>query len=78
MNFIMMNLTMILSIVGAIVFICIVIASIYVKANPQVAYIISGIKKNPRVLIGTGGIKIPIFERMDKLFLGQISVDVKT
>ena len=69
---------MILSIVGAIVFICIVIASIYVKANPQVAYIISGIKKNPRVLIGTGGIKIPIFERMDKLFLGQISVDVKT
>ena len=46
-----MNLTIILSIVGAIVFTCILIASIYVKANPQVAYIISGIKKNPGVII---------------------------
>ena len=73
-----MNLTMILSIVGAIVFICIVIATMYVKANPQIAFIISGLRKNPRVLIGTGGIKIPILERLDKLFLGQVTVDVKT
>ncbi|MBO5005526.1 MAG: flotillin family protein [Clostridia bacterium] len=73
-----MNLTLILSIVGAIIVLGALIASMYMKANPQIAFIISGIKKNPRVLIGTGGIKIPIFERMDKLFLGQISVDVKT
>ena len=62
-----MNLTMILSIVGAIAFISIIIASIYVKANPQVAYIISGIKKNPRVLIGTGGIKIRSEEHTSEL-----------
>lgn len=31
----------------------------YVKAPPNVAYIISGITKNPRILIGIGGFKIP-------------------
>lgn len=65
------------SIVGACAFIAFLL-SIYVKANPQVAYIISGLKKNPRVLIGTGGFKVPILERLDKLFLGQVTVDVKT
>ena len=50
----------------------------YVKAPPNVAYIISGIKKKPRVLIGKAGIKIPFFERLDKLALGTIQIDVKT
>lgn len=50
----------------------------YVKAPPSVAYVLSGIKKEPRVLIGTGGFKIPIIERLDKVFLGQTTVDVKT
>ena len=31
----------------------------YVKAPPNVAYIISGLTKNPRILIGIGGFKIP-------------------
>ena len=63
---------------GALVVLCVLFASMYVKANPQIAFIISGLRKNPRVLIGTGGIKIPILERLDKLFLGQVTVDVKT
>jgi flotillin len=50
----------------------------YVKAPPSVAYVLSGLKKEPRVLIGTGGFKIPIIERLDKVFLGQTTVDVKT
>lgn len=62
----------------ALVVLCVLFASMYVKANPQIAFIISGLRKNPRVLIGTGGIKIPILERLDKLFLGQVTVDVKT
>lgn len=56
----------------------VLVTLMYVKAPPSVAYILSGLRKEPRVLIGTGGIKIPIFERLDKVFLGQISVDVKT
>ena len=31
----------------------------YVKAPPDVAYIISGLRKHPKVLIGKAGIKIP-------------------
>lgn len=30
----------------------------YVKVPPNVAYIISGLTKNPRILIGIGGFKI--------------------
>ncbi|NLW69634.1 MAG: flotillin family protein [Eubacteriaceae bacterium] len=48
----------------------------YLKAPPDQAYIISGIKK--RVIIGKAGIKIPLLERIDKLSLTMISVDVKT
>lgn len=50
----------------------------YVKAPPDVAYIISGMHKNPRVLIGKAGVKIPFFERLDKLYLGATQIDVKT
>ncbi len=50
----------------------------YVKASPDVAIIISGLKKTPKVLIGRSGIKIPFLEKVDHLHLGQISVDIKT
>lgn len=72
------TLIIVIAAVVAAILIAVLLMSIYVKASPQVAYIISGIKKNPRVLIGTGGFKIPFLERMDQLFLGQITVDVKT
>ena len=54
-----------------------IIASGYVKAPPDTAYIISGFRK-PRILIGKAGIRIPFLERMDKLSLKMFSVDVKT
>lgn len=50
----------------------------YVKAPPDQAYIISGLKKETRILIGRAGIKVPFFERMDRLYLGQMTVDIKT
>ena len=59
------------------VFLLILILSGYVKAPPDVAYIISGFRKT-RVLVGRAGIKIPFLERLDKLSLRMISVDVKT
>ena len=55
-----------------------VVACGYVKAPPDMAYIISGVRKKPRVLVGQAGIKIPFFERMDKLSLGAVQIDVKT
>lgn len=50
----------------------------YVKAPPDIAYIISGFRKEPRILIGRAGIKIPFFERKDNLLVKQISIDIKT
>ena len=50
----------------------------YVKAPPSFTYIISGLSKEPRVLLGSGGFRIPFFERMDRVYLGQITVDIKT
>lgn len=66
-------------IIGVIVILILaVIASGYVKAPTDKAYIISGLKKEPRVLIGRAGVKIPFLERKDELFLRQISIDVKS
>ena len=64
----------------AIIVIAIIVflVSSYVKAPPDVAYIISGMHKKPRVLAGKAGIKIPFLERMDKLALGAIQIDVRT
>ncbi len=50
----------------------------YVKASPDEALILSGLHAKPRVLIGRAGFKIPFFERVDRLCLKQISVDIKT
>lgn len=56
----------------------IVVSCGYVKAPPDMAYIISGARKKPRVMIGRAGVKIPFFERLDKLSLGAVQIDVKT
>ena len=50
----------------------------YTKAPPDMAYIISGMRRRPRILIGQAGVKVPFFERLDKLSLGAIQIDVKT
>lgn len=52
--------------------------SAYTKAPPDMAYIISGMHKKPRILIGKAGFKLPFFERLDKLYLGAFQIDVKT
>ena len=71
-------LTFILPIVLVAVLFILLLTQGYVKAPPDHAYIISGIRKEPRVLIGRAGLKIPFFEQLDKLYLGQITVDIKT
>lgn len=65
-------------IIAGIVLLIVLITVSYVKAPPASAFIISGLSKNPRVLIGKGGFRMPFFERLDKVYLGQITVDIKT
>lgn len=64
--------------IGVVALLVVLVLVMYVKAPPAVAYILSGLCKEPRILIGTGGLKIPIIERLDKVFLGQTTVDIKT
>lgn len=61
----------------AVVAVIVILTMGYVKAPPDTAFIISGFRK-PRTLIGRAGIRIPFLERLDKLSLKMISVDVKT
>ena len=49
----------------------------YLKAPPDTAYIISGLGRR-RILIGKAGWRVPFFERVDKLSLRIMQVDVKT
>ncbi len=60
------------------ILVILLLAKGYVKASPDVAVIISGLKKTPRVLIGRAGFMVPFLEKVDYLHLGQISVDIKT
>ena len=54
------------------------LATGYVKAPTDKAYIISGLRKEPRVVIGKATLKIPFLERKDELVLQLIPIDVKT
>lgn len=71
------HLPVILAVI-VILLVLIILAIGYVKAPPDQAYIVSGVQKESRVLIGRAGLRIPFFERMDKLYLGQMTVDIKT
>ena len=64
--------------VAIAVVVILILASGYLKAPPDIAYVISGLRKKPRILVGQAGFKIPFFERIDKLALGAIQIDVKT
>lgn len=65
-------------IIGLIVAVIIagILVSGYKKAPPDTAFIISGLRK--KIIIGKASVKIPFFERMDKLSLKLIAIDVKT
>ncbi|MCM1546640.1 MAG: SPFH domain-containing protein [Clostridiales bacterium] len=66
--------------IGAIILVVLLLiffASGYLKAPPDTAYIISGPFRR-KILIGKAGFRIPFFERVDKISLRVMQVDVKT
>jgi len=75
------NINFILLAVGiaiAVILVIIIIATSYVKAPPNKAYIITGLKRRPKILIGKAGLKLPFLERRDELLIEQLSIDIKT
>ena len=67
----------VLGIIVAIIVLIILLTG-YVKASPDKAFIISGLRKKPKILIGRAGIKVPFLEKKDELSLQLIPIDVKT
>lgn len=64
--------------VAVVIIIMIVIFAIHIKVPPNTAVIISGFKKEPRILIGRTGFKVPFLERVDRLPLKQMVMEVHT
>ncbi len=54
----------------------VIISTGYLKAPPDTAYIISGLRR--KTVIGKASIKIPFLERLDKLSLRLIAIDVRS
>lgn len=66
--------------IGAVILVVLLViffAIGYLKAPPDTAYIISGPFRR-KILIGRAGFRIPFFERVDKISLRVMQVDVKT
>lgn len=61
-----------------VLFVLLLLLRGYVKAPPDKAFIISGLRKKPKILVGRAGVKLPLLERLDVLYLGQMTVDIKT
>ncbi len=64
-------------IIGVAIAFVVIFVMGYLKAPPDTAFIISGLGKK-RILIGRAGWRVPFFERVDKLTLRVMQVDVKT
>lgn len=71
-----MNLLILIGV--AAIALIIILCLLYVKAPPSKAFIISGLAKTPRYLIGKGGFRIPGLERVDHLVLSPITIDINT
>ena len=70
-------MTIIIIAVAVVLFIVFILAS-YIKAPTDRALIVSGLRKKPKFVIGKSALRIPFLQRVDKLELKMISVDVKT
>ena len=75
-----MEVKTVLFIAGIVVVILLVLLFIasYIKASPDEALIISGLRKKPKIIIGKSGFRIPFLEKKDRLSLKLIPIDVKT
>ena len=72
------TIAIIVGIVLALAAIIVLASMSYVKAPPNQAFLISGPRKDLRIIVGKAGFRVPFIERLDKLYLGAIGVDVKT
>src|SRR5574344_814059 len=70
--------TIVIGVGAAIVLLIILFFMSYVKARPDEVILVSGIRKQPKVIRGRAGFRLPFLERADKLSLQLLNIDVKT
>lgn len=63
--------------IAAVVIIVALFLLSYVKARPDEVVLISGIRKEPKVIKGRAGFRIPFLERDDRISLQLMNIDVK-
>ena len=63
--------------IGIVVVIGLLLIAAYTKAGPDDAIMISGLGKR-KILRGRAGMRIPFFQRKDRLSLKAFQVDIKT
>ena len=74
-----MGTSSVILIIIAVVIFVILIALCYRKAPPTEALVISGLgHREPKVISGKGSVVLPIFQRVDKILMRIMKVDVKT
>ena len=64
--------------VPAIVLLVLILFGCLKKAPSNKAYIITGFREKPKLLIGRAGFKIPVIERCDELDISQITITLET
>ena len=62
----------------AVILLIAFIAASYIKCPPDMIYLISGLRKESKVVTGKATIRIPFLERVDKIPLKLIQIDIKT
>ena len=65
-------------IITIIILIIALFAASYIKCPPDMVYLISGLKKESKVVTGKATIRIPFLERIDRVPLKLIQIDVRT
>lgn len=63
--------------IAVVAFVIIFLMS-YVKARPDEVVLVSGLRKEPKVIRGRAGFRIPFLERADYISLQLMNIDVKT
>ena len=64
--------------IALVILIALFLSVSYIKCPPDMVYLISGIRKEAKVVTGTATLRIPFLERVDKIPLKLIQIDVKT
>ena len=61
--------------VALVILIALFLSVSYIKCPPDMVYLISGIRKEAKVVTGTATLRIPFLERVDKIPLKLIQID---